>query len=112
MPAEPMSTLHQRPAPWEWVLEPAGATRLAAAGHARWLRVAEGRAWLTRTGAGLPGGDVWVQAGQRHLLPAGTEWVVEGWPRARVELLQAAPPRRVSAPSPGRRAWSWALRAV
>lgn len=109
MAAESMTVTHQRAAPWEWLLEPARATRVPAARHPRWLRVAEGRAWLTRTGAGVPGGDVWLEQGQRHRLPAGSEWVVEGWPRARLELLEAAP-RRASATSVPRRAWPWLLR--
>jgi hypothetical protein len=83
-----MTPVHQS-APWEWALEPQAATRLPAAPAPRWLLVTAGRVWLTRSGAGLAGGDVWLQAGERHALPAGSDWVLEGWPTARVALLQA-----------------------
>lgn len=95
-----MTPVHQS-APWEWALEPQAATRLPAAPAARWLLVTAGRVWLTRSGAGLEGGDVWLQAGERHPLPAGSEWVLEGWPAARVALLEV--PQRASAPAA--RAW-------
>jgi hypothetical protein len=52
--------------------------------------VEEGRVWLTRSQRELaPGDDVWLSAGQRLPLPPGSEWVAEGWPEARVVLLQA-----------------------
>ncbi|MBK1612959.1 hypothetical protein CKO44_05670 [Rubrivivax gelatinosus] len=93
-----MTDPHQR-APWEWAVEPATAVRLPAANQPRWLAVSEGRVWLTRSGAGPHAQDVWLQTGERHELPAGTEWVLEGWPAAQVELLEApqpAPARRQS----------------
>ena len=80
---------HQSAAPWEWSLGPATATRLRAAPLPRFVAVTEGRVWLTRSGAGTEGADVWLEAGERFSLPAGTEWVVEGWPSARLELLEA-----------------------
>ena len=92
-----MSNLHQS-APWEWALDAADVVRLRAAPSLRWLLVSSGRVWLTRSGAGLAGGDVWLQAGERHALPAGSEWVAEGWPQARVAVLQA-PGRRLSGSS-------------
>jgi hypothetical protein len=93
-----MTNVHQSAAPWEWTLAPASATRLAAAGQARWLLVTGGRVWLTQSGAGPQGGDIWLEAGERHRLPAGSEWVAEGWPFARVAVLEApAPARRFSA---------------
>lgn len=76
---------------WEWRLAPGSALRVPAAARPRWLAVTQGRVWITRSGAGPQGGDVWLQAGQRHPLPAGSEWVAEGWPEARIELLEAAP---------------------
>lgn len=88
MSTQAMTTSHQS-APWEWALDGTSATRLAAANAARWLVVTDGRVWLTRSGAGLEGGDVWLGAGERLPLPAGSEWVAEGWPRARLELLEA-----------------------
>lgn len=104
-----MTSSHQS-APWEWALEARAATRLPAALLPRWLLVTTGRVWLTRSGAGLEGGDVWLEAGERHALPAGSEWVVEGWPEARVALLEA-PQRRVSVPAWGR-AFGPVLRAA
>jgi len=106
-----MTSSHQS-APWEWTLDSATATRLDAISLPRWLLVTSGRVWLTRSGAGLEGGDVWLDAGERQLLPAGSEWVVEGWPQARVALLEAPQPqRRVSVPAWGR-AFGPVLRAA
>ncbi len=106
-------------APWEWPLATATATRLAAAPLPRWLTVTAGRVWLTQSGAGPDADDVWLLAGERHALPAGTEWVVEGWPEARVELLEAPLPSTPGGPSGVRGlmapAWwpaSWASRAA
>jgi hypothetical protein len=90
-----MSNQHQSGEPWEWTLAPSTALRVPVAGRMRWLVVTAGRAWLTRSGAGIAGGDVWLAAGERHALPAGSEWVVEGWPQARLALLEA-PARRFS----------------
>jgi hypothetical protein len=98
-----ITVLHQS-APWEWPLDGHTATRLVSASTPRWLLVTSGRVWLTRSGAGLEGGDIWLDAGERQALPAGSEWVVEGWPAARVALLEApvgrlsASWRRASAP--------------
>lgn len=89
-----MTNMHQNARPWQWALAPRTATRIAAGRQARWLSVVEGRVWLTESGAGENGklslgGDVWLAAGQRHRLPAGAEWVAEGWPQARIEVLEA-----------------------
>lgn len=73
----------------EWVLPRGQAQRLPASTRRRELRVVEGRVWATR--AGEPQ-DWWLAAGERLALPAGAELVVEGWPQARFELLEAAPP--------------------
>lgn len=81
-----MTNLHQ---PWEWQLAAGQATTLQAAPLARWLVVTAGRVWLTQSGAGPAAPDLWLEAGERHRLPAGSEWVAEGWPAARVELLEA-----------------------
>lgn len=113
MDSERMTNQHQSTAPWEWRLGAGAATRLAAAATPRWLLVTAGRAWLTQSGAGPDGADVWLAAGERHRLPAGTEWVVEGWPEARLELLEAPAPRLGAAPSLRRwRAWAPLLRAA
>ena len=89
-----MKKLHQTgvAAPWQWRLEARRARRLPAAPVTRWLAVEEGRVWLTRSqqaGPWLPE-DVWLRAGERLPLPAGSEWVAEGWPEARIVLMQAA----------------------
>lgn len=98
MNLQAMTIPHQSAAPWEWPLAPATATRLKAANRPRWLLVMAGRVWLTQSGTGPEGGDVWLEDGQRHRLPAGSEWVAEGWPAARVAVLEApAPARRLSA---------------
>lgn len=97
-----MSNSHQN-APWEWAVGPATAMRVPAAGQPRWLVVSEGRVWLTRSGAGPYGEDIWLNAGERHELPCGSEWVIEGWPSAQVELLEAPCKTPVRTPArPGR----------
>ncbi len=113
MNTQSMTNVHQNSAPWLWPLGQGEATRFEAAGHARWLLVAEGRVWLTRSGAGRDeGADVWLEAGQRHLLPAGTEWVAEGWPQARVELAEAPAPRLSVGAAARWRVWPPPLRAA
>jgi hypothetical protein len=106
----PAMTFQHQSAPWEWPLARARATRLAAANTPRWLLVTAGQVWLTQTGAGLAGGDIWLKAGERHALPAGSEWVVEAWPEGRVALLEAP------GPPAGRRTlgrgWAPVLRAA
>ncbi len=90
-------------APWEWALAPHAATRLPAAELTRWIEVGDGEVWLTGGRPDRQAADVWLQAGQRHVLPAGTEWVLEGWPQAHVRVLEAPASRR----SAGRRAAGW-----
>jgi hypothetical protein len=87
-----MSSMHQSSAtPWLWPV--ADARRLPAAPMARWLVVSEGCVWLTRSRreAGLSE-DIWLDAGQSQWLPAGSAWVIEAWPQAQVEVLQAPLP--------------------
>ena len=36
-----------------------------------------------------PPEDLWLGAGDRVALPAGSDWVAEGWPEARVVVMQA-----------------------
>ena len=86
-----MTTTHQTDVqPWVWPLQ--GASRLTAMPEARWLVVGEGQVWLTRSEqhAGLSD-DIWLSRGQRHRLPAGSEWVIEALPQAQLELLLAPP---------------------
>lgn len=92
MTCQPMIDSHDQDfhAPWLWTLPKAAARRLPRAGRARWMAVTEGRVWLTRSGQDLqPGEDIWLSAGEHLLLPAGSEWVVEGWPQAQVAMLEA-----------------------
>jgi hypothetical protein len=96
MPTKPMSQMHQTatPAPWLWPLPAGRAAVLPRAATPRWLRVAEGRVWLTAmspASAEAPPADIWLAAGEAHALPPGTAWVLEGWPQASVAVLQAAP---------------------
>jgi hypothetical protein len=98
-----MSKRYQAPA-WEWRVEQRVATTLPAAPMPRWLQVNSGRVWLTGGAPGTQAQDIWLRAGERHALPPGTQWVLEGEPRATVSLLQP-PPR----PEPGllERARTW-----
>jgi len=92
MSASTMKKLHDTAtaAPWQWRLGARSARRLAAAPVARWLAVEEGRVWLTRSQTSQePPEDVWLAAGERLPLPPGTDWVAEGWPEARVVVLEA-----------------------
>ena len=77
-----------------WPLEVGQAQRLQAVRRARWIAVARGSVWLTRTGGGAAmDADVWLEAGDRHPLASGSEWVIEGWGGAAFELLEAPPQR-------------------
>lgn len=91
-------------APWDGVLAAHTATALPAAKQPRWLEVLDGDVWLTGGPAGTLNQDIWLSAGQRHPLPKGTNWVLEGGPTARVKLLQAWP---VAAGPSLRRAPAW-----
>lgn len=85
-----ISDSHQ-PAPWAWFLDGRQATTLAATAVPRWLRVDEGCVWITAQHGDANGDDIWLGAGDSLALPAGSAWVVEAWPQARLSLLQAAP---------------------
>ena len=89
-----MTNTHDGAQPWQWRLSARRACRLRPAPIPRWLAVEEGRVWLTRSQRALePGEDIWLGAGQRVALPAGSEWVAEGWPEARVLVLESPTPR-------------------
>jgi hypothetical protein len=76
-----------------WTLSRRQARRLAATRHRRFLRVLEGELWLTPSaGARHASEDLWLRAGQRLELPAGVEFVAEGWRDSRFELLLAPGP--------------------
>jgi hypothetical protein len=86
-----MSQQHQS-APWDWTFDGREAQTVAAAPAPRWLRVEDGCLWLTRRDShGQRDDDLWLTAGQSLVLPAGTEWVLQAWPQARVSLLLEAP---------------------
>jgi hypothetical protein len=76
-----------------WTLARRQVRRLAATRQTRWLRVLEGELWLTPSStAGRASEDMWLRAGQRLELPAGVEFVAEGWRDSRFELLLAPSP--------------------
>lgn len=92
MAAQTMTNAHDTrgATPWQWRLDSRHAQRLAAAPALRWLAVEEGRVWLTRSQRSQqPAEDVWLSAGERLPLPPGSDWVAEGWPEARVVVLEA-----------------------
>ena len=103
--------------PFKWALDEGSAMRLQADDRVRWLLVTDGRVWLTHS-AETPEQvplDCWLEAGDSVELPAGQDAVVESWPSARFELLQAAPMAEVSAslalkPSAALRRWLQVLR--
>ncbi|CAD5374199.1 hypothetical protein RA210_U50150 [Rubrivivax sp. A210] len=86
-----MIEVHQNGAPFGWTLGPAQALTLAAAAQPRGLWVHEGRVWLTRGRGSAPAEDFWLEAGQGLALEAGSHWVAEAWPQARLSVLEAPP---------------------
>ncbi len=80
-----------RATPWEWPLSPGEVLRIEPARELRWLDVAAGRVWLTPTRDDDRAVDHWLAAGEGLALPAGSAWVLEAWPSARVALHQAPP---------------------
>lgn len=112
-----MSTPSMSHSQQSWSLTEGAAMRLPAAADTRWLRVTQGRVWLTHSA--LNGDDVpldcWLEAGDSVELPAGQDAVLESWPSARFELLLAMPAEPVSAslamaPSAALRRWLQSLR--
>lgn len=92
-------------APWSWPLAPRQVRTLPAAAVARWLRVDDGCVWVTQQRSDAPAEDIWLQSGESLALPAGTAWIVEAWPQARLSLLQAMPVFSRGGPWPRVRAW-------
>lgn len=79
-----------------WQLTPGRSSTLPAVSRTRWLRVSDGRLWVTangRLGGAVPD-DAWVLPGQVLEVPAGVEAVLEGWPQVSFQLLEAAPATR------------------
>jgi hypothetical protein len=99
-----MPDMHQSPG--SWLLAPRVALTLPAERAPRALWVHQGRVWLTTPGLAQ---DVWLQAGQGHTLPAGSTWVAEAWPQARVSLLLAPPVSAPARPSSWRAGRLWQL---
>jgi hypothetical protein len=90
MSSIPMKDVHEQADPWAWQLARGRARRLRAEPRLRWLAVQRGRVWLTCSeGSADRSQDIWLHPGERVALPAGSEWVAEGWPEAEVLLLQA-----------------------
>jgi hypothetical protein len=85
-----------------WALPAHGAVTLVAE-RAQVLWVHEGRVWLTRRCEQGSPDDVWLGAGERWLLPAGSEWVAEASPAASVSLVLT--PRPAISRRRGLRAW-------
>lgn len=73
-----------------WRLGSGQTLRLQATRNARWLRLREGRLWVTAEGrlGAQPPEDWWLAAGQSLRLPAGTEVLAEGWSAASFEVLE------------------------
>jgi hypothetical protein len=89
-----MSGTHQAAAtvsPWEWPLGRGEVRRIEAAPVARWIDVAAGRVWLTPTRDDDRAVDHWLAEGERLALPAGSTWLLEAWPTARVAVHEAPP---------------------
>lgn len=103
-----MTRLHEHSAPWAWALAGHEATTLAASPVARWLRVDDGCLWVTAEQAGPGAEDLWLQPGDSLELPAGTRWVLQAWPQARLSVL-LAPALTPAGPAPARAWWqsSW-----
>lgn len=104
---------------WQWHLASGRALRLAPCRGPRWLLVTEGRLWVTRSGAGADDAveDCWLHPGQHLALAAGEDAVIEAWPTARFEVLEAAPGSAVAARPTGRfsamaRAWREGVQAL
>jgi hypothetical protein len=107
MNQQAMTQTHQA-TPWAWTLDARQAITLLATNGPRWLRVEEGCVWLTAHHGELAAKDIWLCAGQSLALPAGTAWVMEAWPQARLNLLLAAP----AVPSRAATGWRAASQAL
>lgn len=66
------------------------ALTLPAARGARWLRLREGRLWVTAHGRpdAPPPEDVWLAVGDSLRVAPGTRVLAEGWPAASFEVLE------------------------
>ena len=73
-----------------WHVSQGQAVTLAPTRSARWLRLREGRLWVTADGRAdaPPPEDWWLSAGESLRLPPGTPVLAEGWPAASFEVLE------------------------
>ncbi len=113
MNLELMSNKHQKTSTTPHGLMPGRAATIDAAARPRLLRVLGGRVWLTavRSNPDDPAQDLWLQAGQQQVLPAGVAWVVEGWPQAQLSL-QALPASGLSRASWAASPLAWLARMI
>lgn len=76
-----------------WRLARGHTLHLPAVRAARWLRLREGRLWITADGrfGGPPPEDWWLAAGQSLRLPPSTALLAEACTSASFELLEEAP---------------------
>jgi hypothetical protein len=115
-----MTEAHQTAQPWAFQLERRQAVTLLAEAAPRWLRVDNGRVWITAREGGPDSEDIWLEGGQTLALPAGSAWVLEASPQAQLSLLQAAPAAFRHAAAPSSRSplhawwqrWSWSAVSV
>jgi hypothetical protein len=102
----------QRSSDSVWALNEGSSTTLRIGPGSRVMQALAGRLWLTSSGSDKDASlDVWLEAGESIELPDGLEVVLEGWPRARFQLLVPPsacrrPPAQASrGAGPG--AWLW-----
>lgn len=105
-----MQPRHRNAPPWLWQLSACEAATLQPQNAPRWLRVESGLVWVTAREAGPHGADLWLNAGESLELPAGTAWVLQAWPQARLSLAVRAP--QCERLSRGAGAWARWLRRV
>lgn len=81
---------HRSPDPI-WSVPTGQVLRLPASTRARWVRLREGRLWLTADSRdpAAPASDWWLRPGESLHLAPGVSVLVEGWPSARFEMLEA-----------------------
>jgi hypothetical protein len=72
-----------------WHVPRGKALALPQAPMPRWIRLVEGRLWLTEEGRSdaVPE-DRWLSPGDSLRLAPGTQVLAEGWPSASFELLE------------------------
>ncbi|HXD07461.1 MAG TPA: DUF2917 domain-containing protein [Burkholderiaceae bacterium] len=73
-----------------WELPSGRAMTLERSRHSRWLRLREGRLWLTEEGhdTNEPPQDLWLTQGESLRVPPGARVLIEAWPSARFEVLE------------------------